>query len=168
MRWDLIGNFEVLKKGRYAVATKYFSGSEDFFEDHFPGKPLVPQTLMMEMIAQAGGVLFGFGFDFNKEVILAKISEAKFTREVAAPCDFLIRAELEEEREEGAWIFGRVSAIKALADRSVASETVAEMRMLLVTFDSLEGGPGKRIVFNNGFLEHYNIYGVAKASEDKT
>ena len=159
MRWDLIGNFEVLKKGRYAVATKSFSGSEDFFEDHFPGKPLVPQTLMIEMVAQTGGVLFGFGFDFNKEVILAKISEAKFTREVAAPCDFLIRAELEEEREEGAWIFGRVS---------VASETVAEVRMLLVTFDSLEGGPGKRIVFNDGFLEHYNIYDVAKASEDET
>jgi len=159
MRWDLIGNFEVLKKGRYAVATKSFSGSEDFFEDHFPGKPLVPQTLMIEMVAQTGGVLFGFGFDFNKEVILAKISEAKFTREVAAPCDFLIRAELEEEREEGAWIFGRVL---------VASETVAEVRMLLVTFDSLEGGPGKRIVFNNGFLEHYNIYDVAKASEDET
>ena len=160
MRWDLIGNFEVLKKGRYAVATKSFSGDEDFFEDHFPGKPLVPQTLMIEMIAQAGGVLFGFGFDFNKEVILAKISEASFTREVAAPCDFLIRAELEEEREEGARISGSVSVPGA--------EIIAEARILLVTFDSLGSGRGKSIVFNDAFLKHYDIYNVAKASEDKT
>ena len=159
MRWDLIGNFEVLKKGRYAVATKSFLGTEDFFEDHFPGKPLVPQTLMIEMIAQSGGVLFGFGFNFNKEVILAKISEARFTREVAAPCDFLIRAELEEEREEGAWISGHAS---------LGAEIVAEARILLVTFNSLGGGRGKSVVFNDAFLRHYDIYNVAKASEDKT
>ena len=156
MRWDLIGNFKALKKGRYALAEKSFSGSEDFFEDHFPGRPLVPETFFIEMIAQAGGVLFGYGLDFKKEVILAKVSEARFALEAAPPCSFLIRAELEEEREEGAWITGSVT---------LGSEKIAEARLLLVTFDSLGGGNGKNIVFNEDFLRHYDIYNVAKAAE---
>ena len=76
MRWDLIEKFEILKKGSYARAFKNFSGKEDFFAEHYPGAPIVPESLFIEMVAQTGGVLFGFGLDFKKEVILAKILDA--------------------------------------------------------------------------------------------
>ncbi len=87
MRWDLIEKFEVLKKGEVALAVKSFSGHEDFFAENFLGNPLVPEPLFVEMIAQAGGVLFGLTLDFQKEVILAKISEANFFGAVAAPVE---------------------------------------------------------------------------------
>ena len=157
MRWELLDKFEVLKKGSHSLARKSFSGSEDFFEDHFPGKPLVPETLCVEMIAQAGGVLFGLGLDFRKEVILAKVSEAEFLREVAPPCEFLVEAALEEEREEGAWVRGTVMT----ADK----KPVARARILLVTMDSLDEGLKKQIVFNEKFIKHYDIYAVARKSE---
>lgn len=155
MRWDLVDTFEVLKKGRCSKAWKAFDGTEDFFQDHFPGKPIVPGTLMIEMIAQAGGVLYGLGLDFKKEVILAKIASAAFSKEVAPPCRFSIEAGLDEEREEGAWISGTVK---------LNGELVAAAKILLVTMDYLEEGRGESIVFNDGFLKHYDIYNVAKAS----
>ena len=156
MRWDLIEKFEVLKKGEYSRATKRFSGLEDFFRDHFPGKPLVPEPLFVEMIAQAGGVLLGLGIDFKKEVVLAKISRAKFYREVPPPCEFEIEAHIDGEREEGAWISGVVRS---------GGATVAEASILLVTMDSLVDGQNGKIVFNETFLKHYDVYQVAKMSQ---
>ena len=157
MRWDLIDRFEILKKGDTARATKSFSGDEDFFLEHEPDRPRVPETLFLEMIAQAGGVLIGFGIDFKKEVILAKIEAARFERSVVPPCRFIVEARLEEEREEGAWIAGSVKQDGAV---------VATARIFLVTMDSLSGEEGKKIVFNDGFLKHYDIYNVAKKSQE--
>ena len=117
MRWDLIEKFEVLRKGEFAKALRRFSGQEDFFAENFPGKPLVPEPLMIEMVAQTGGVLFGFGFDFKKEVILAKIAKAEFFDSVAPPCLLTVEARIDDEREEGAWISGEVLRDgKAVAD----------------------------------------------------
>ena len=156
MRWDLIDRFEILKKGVCAKALKSFHGDEDFFSEHDPGDPRVPEPLMIEMIAQVGGVLFGLGIDFKKEVILAKIEAARFERAVAPPCEFVVEAKIEEEREEGAWVSGTVK---------LDGQTIATARILLVTIDSLTDSPGKKIVFNDRFLKHYDIYRVAKQSE---
>ena len=157
MRWDLIEKFEILKKGEYAAAVKSFTGREDFFSEHFPGHPLVPEPLFVEMIAQAGGVLFGLGLDFKKEVILAKILNASFFRAVRPPCSFWVEVRIDEEREEGAWISGFVKQ---------GDETIAKASILLVTIDSLEANK-KKIVFNDDFLEHFDVYNVAKASEGR-
>ncbi len=155
MRWDLIDKFELLKVGERAKATKAFTGREDFFAAHFPGKPLVPEPLYIEMIAQVGGVLLGLGIDFKKEVILAKIAKARFIRPVAPPCDFRVEAKIDEEREEGAWVSGTVRHGNAL---------VAEVSLLLATVDSLKDGQSGKIVFNDTFLKHYDVYEVARMS----
>ena len=156
MRWDLVDSFEVLKKGSVSKAWKSFDGTEDFFQGHFPSKPVVPGTLLIEMIAQAGGVLYGLGLDFKKEVILAKIALAFFPKEVFPPCRLWIEANLEKEREEGAWVSGTVK---------LNGELVANAEILLVTMDALEEGRQESVVFNDGFLKHYDIYNVAKASQ---
>ena len=155
MRWDLIDEFSVLKKWELSRASKEFTGEEDFFAEHHPGAPSVPEPLFIEMIAQAGGVLFGLGFDFKKEVILAKIIDANFFQPVQPPCSFLIEARIDDEREEGAWISGAVK---------LGNETVAEASVLLVTIDSLEKNK-KKVIFNDDFLQHFDIYNIAKASE---
>lgn len=152
MRWDLIDRFEVLQKGRFSRARKAFSGREDFFEEHFPGRPAVPETLLLEMIAQAGGVLYGFGLGFKKEVILAKIADARFLAPVFPPCEFIVEATLEEEREEGAWVSGVVSH---------AGTQTASAKVLLAAIEPLT--EKKSVVFNDHFLKHYDIDNVAKA-----
>ena len=156
MRWDLIERFEVLKKGRFSRARKSFSGREDFFAEHFPGSPRVPEPFFIEMIAQAGGVLFGLGIDFKKEVILAKVEAAEFFAAVSPPCELAVEATLSEGREDGAWIQGVVKQ----DDR-----TVAKARVLLVAMDSLVEGRSGKIVFSEKFLAEYRIDEVVKMSE---
>jgi 3-hydroxymyristoyl/3-hydroxydecanoyl-(acyl carrier protein) dehydratase len=158
MRWDILEKLEVLKKGARVRALKSFSGQEDFFKENFPGKPLVPEPFFIEMIAQAGGVLYGLGLDFKKEVILAKIGEARFLKPVAPPCVFVIDAAIEEEREDGAWIAGTVK------QNGVA---VAEARILLAAVEGLSqnGHPQKQIVFSDQFLKHFDVLSIAKKSE---
>jgi 3-hydroxyacyl-[acyl-carrier-protein] dehydratase len=156
MRWDLIDRFEVLQKGRLSRAVKSFSGKEDFFSEHFPGIPSVPESLFIEMIAQAGGVLFGLGLRFEKEVILAKIEEARFSKICVPPCSFAIEAVMEDEREEGAWVRGLVRENGA---------AVAGARILLVAVDELVNEKQGKIVFTDQFLKQYRVLEVAKASE---
>ncbi len=155
MRWDLVTRFEVLKKGVYSRAVKSFTGKEDFFQDHFPGRPTVPQVFFIEMIAQAGGVLFGLGLDFNKEVILAKIEDVVFYRGVQPPCELLIEAWIDDEREEGAWVRGSVS---------YQGQKAMEAKILLATVDSVVEGK-KHIVFNEHFMKSYNIREIARNSD---
>jgi 3-hydroxyacyl-[acyl-carrier-protein] dehydratase len=154
MRWHLLEKFEFLKQGRPARARKSFSGDEDFFAEHFPGKPIVPSSLFVEMIAQTGGVLYGMKLGFTKEVVLAKIDSARFAREVKPPCDLAIEADV-EDFDGAAWVTGTVKE---------KGETVAEAKLMLVAVDALEGPAGK-IVFNDGFLKSFDIFNVAKASE---
>lgn len=156
MRWQLLDKIEVLQKGRYARAVKAYSGKEDLFAEHYPGKPVVPEPLLIEMIAQAGGILYGLGLDFKKEVILAKIAKAGFPYEVEPPCAFVIEARITDEREEGAWITGVVRS---------GAKVVAEAEMLLVTMPSLVEGQQGSVVFTKSFLEHYHVYEVARQSE---
>lgn len=157
MRWELIDRFEVLKKGSLARAVKGFAGKEDFFAEHDPASPRVPEPFFIEMIAQTGGVLYGLGIGFKKEVILAKIEGARFSQAVCPPCSFVIEARIDDEREEAAWISGSVSQ---------NGVTVASAKILLVAMDPPDGGPGK--VFNDRFLSHYDVWNVAKNSEGMT
>lgn len=43
--------------GKSATAVKNVAFSEDFFEEHFPGRPIMPGTLILEGMAQLGGLL---------------------------------------------------------------------------------------------------------------
>ena len=156
MRWDILDRFEVLKKNELARAVKSFSGKEDFFAEHVPGSPRVPEPFYVEMIAQTGGVLFGLGIGFKKEVILVKIEDAVFQAAVRPPCTFEIEARLGEASEEGAWIAGTVSQ---------GGKTVASARVMLIAIDKLNGGTPGKTVFNDGFLSHFDIWNIAKKSE---
>src|SRR5277367_3593564 len=64
------------------LAIKNVTGSEEFFEGHFPGEPVMPGVLLMEGLAQAAGIwlLHGAADPRLLEVHLVGIDEAKFRR----------------------------------------------------------------------------------------
>jgi UDP-N-acetylglucosamine acyltransferase len=72
------------------VAIKNVTGSEEFFEGHFPGAPVMPGVLLMEGLAQAAGIwLLQDAPDPRRlEVHLVGIDDAKFRRP-AVPGDQL-------------------------------------------------------------------------------
>ena len=74
------------------VALKNVSWNEPFFQGHFPGMPIMPGVLMVEAMAQAGGVLAAQGSDFDPEtqtLFFMTIDKVKF-RQLVTPGDQLI------------------------------------------------------------------------------
>src|ERR1700745_4283832 len=108
MRWIWIDRFEEFVSGKSAKAVKNLSLAEDYFADHFPGYPVMPASLMLEGLAQTGGILVGESNDFREKVVLAKIPWARFTREVLAGEQLTYEVQLLHLRPEGAAVQGRV------------------------------------------------------------
>jgi 3-hydroxyacyl-[acyl-carrier-protein] dehydratase len=47
-----------VEPGNYAISLKNVSGNEEFFQGHFPEKPVMPGALILEAMAQTAIVLF--------------------------------------------------------------------------------------------------------------
>lgn len=88
MRWIWIDTFVEFEAGRRAATIKNVSLAEEHLHDHFPGYPVMPQTLMIEGMAQTAGILVGHARGFRENVILAKIRRAQFD-DYAVPGDQL-------------------------------------------------------------------------------
>ncbi len=76
---------------RTIVATKNVSINEPFFQGHFPGQPIMPGVLIIEAMAQAGGVLtqLTLGRDAQSKLFyMVKVDKARFSKQVA-PGDVL-------------------------------------------------------------------------------
>jgi 3-hydroxyacyl-[acyl-carrier-protein] dehydratase len=59
-RWLLVDGIDALEPGTLARGHKTFTSEERFFEDHFPGFPVVPGVLILEALAQLSGKLIGY------------------------------------------------------------------------------------------------------------
>lgn len=109
MRWVWIDRFTEFESGRTATAVKCLSHAEDHFAEHFPGFPVMPAALLLEGLAQTGGILVGEVNQFREKVVLAKISSAKFHREAVAGEMLTYTATVLDMKPEGAIIAGRVT-----------------------------------------------------------
>src|SRR5262249_33765563 len=64
----------------------------------------------LEGLAQTGGILVGEANDFKENVVLAKISRAKFLAEAMAGQELIYQTEIISLRPEGAIVQGRITA----------------------------------------------------------
>lgn len=102
MRWFWIDRFVEFERGRKAVAIKNISLAEDYLTDYMPGFPQFPNSLVVEGIAQTGGLLAAEVSGFRERVVLAKVAKAQFHR-LARPGDTLTyTAEIVDLKPEGA------------------------------------------------------------------
>jgi 3-hydroxyacyl-[acyl-carrier-protein] dehydratase len=146
MRWTWIDRFVAFESGRSAVAVKNLSLAEDHFADHFPGFPVMPAPLILEGLAQTGGILVGEANQYQENVILAKMS-AKFHREALAGEQLTYATTIINLNETGARVSGEVRS----GDELVAE---AEIVFAHVTPDQLPPGlPDPKFVFS-GELTH--------------
>src|SRR5437867_8020286 len=106
MRWVWIDRFLEFHSGKSAKAVKNLSLAEDVFADHFPGYPVMPGSLILEGLAQTGGILVGEANDYREKVVLAKILRACFHCEAVAGQQLVYDVELLHLRPEGAAVQG--------------------------------------------------------------
>ena len=80
----LVDRIKELEPNRRIIGIKNVTINEPFFPGHFPGRPVMPGVLIIEAMAQAGGVLvFKSGGPSGKPVVyMTGIDEAKFRRPV--------------------------------------------------------------------------------------
>lgn len=83
----LVDRIVELEKGRRIVGIKNVTMNEPFFAGHFPGRPIMPGVLVIEGMAQVGGVLWSASIDPPREgepryFYFAGIDDVKFRRPV--------------------------------------------------------------------------------------
>ncbi|HEX9638267.1 MAG TPA: hypothetical protein VGB99_12075 [Acidobacteriota bacterium] len=74
-----------LQPGRRIVAASCVAASNELFRDHFPGLPLVPGAVLLDLFDQAGAVLLGAGGGLT----LRRVERLTFSR-AALPGDRVI------------------------------------------------------------------------------
>lgn len=117
-----------IEKGSNIVALRTFGPEEEFFKGHFPGNPIVPGVLIVEAMAQAGGVLVYSSFTEELErdgltgAYLAGLEGVRF-RSVVKPGD-LIRMEVSIERK-------RSRIIRFNAEAFVGEAKAAEAQIIV-------------------------------------
>jgi len=114
MRWIWIDRIIEMEPGRRCVAVKGISLAEDVLHDHFaaegglPALPVMPNTLIIEGMAQTAGILVGRQSDFTRNVILAKITHARFEAAATAGQALRFSATLDRFDNVGAATSGSV------------------------------------------------------------
>jgi 3-hydroxyacyl-[acyl-carrier-protein] dehydratase len=79
----LIDRILELEPGKFAKGLKNVTINEPFFNGHFPGHPIMPGVLIIEAMAQVGGVLAFKSADVkNKVVYFMGIDKARFRKPV--------------------------------------------------------------------------------------
>ena len=113
-----------VEKGKKAVALKNVSIDEPYFLGHFPKEPMLPAVLMVEAMAQTGGLAFHSSFEKEGEGIpvLARIEEFRLKKSVTPGDQLIIEAEVLHT-------FSDLAKVKVLA--RVKREIVAEGTLIV-------------------------------------
>jgi 3-hydroxyacyl-[acyl-carrier-protein] dehydratase len=101
----LIDRVEEFEPEKRIVGIKNVTINEPFFSGHFPGKPIMPGVLIVEAMAQAGGVLAFKTFPgIRGNVFFMGIDNARFRRPVVPGDRLKLVVEVVKHRRE-IWIF---------------------------------------------------------------
>ncbi|WP_091613129.1 3-hydroxyacyl-ACP dehydratase FabZ [Marinococcus luteus] len=118
----LVDKIIEVEPGERAVGIKNVSANEEFFNGHFPDYPVMPGVLIIEAIAQTGGVALMQQEDMKgKLALFAGIDECRFKGQVK-PGDQL-RLEMEVTKQ-------RRSIVKGKGTASVDGKVVAEADLM--------------------------------------
>jgi 3-hydroxyacyl-[acyl-carrier-protein] dehydratase len=123
----LIDRVVELERMKSIVALKNVTITEPFFQGHFPDKPIMPGVLIVEAIAQAGGLLLLTEVPNRDEMLMVftGIEKARFRRPVVPGDQLRIEVVVKAWRMTAARLEG-----KAYVDGKVAAEATVTCRLV--------------------------------------
>lgn len=112
------------------IGQKNVTMNEHFFQGHFPKFPIMPGVLILEALAQTGGVLMHQkGYD-DKIALLLNINQAKFRRPVVPGDVLMLHATGLHLTQKG----GRIAA-KAMVNDQIAAEAEIGFVMMMPAYE---------------------------------
>jgi beta-hydroxyacyl-ACP dehydratase FabZ len=120
-----------LKKGKSIVAIKNVTINEPYFQGHFPVLRVMPGVLVVEAMAQAGGILLynSIPDPDEKLVFLSKIDNLKFRKPVVPGDQIRLEAEIVKLKS-------RVCHIKA---KAIVDQDIVTEGDIMASLANLEG-----------------------------
>jgi UDP-3-O-[3-hydroxymyristoyl] N-acetylglucosamine deacetylase/3-hydroxyacyl-[acyl-carrier-protein] dehydratase len=109
------------------VGVKNITANEPFFEGHFPGQPVMPGVLIIEAMAQTGGILLLNGLENpgSKLAFFLGINNAKFRKPVLPGDTLVLEMQMMSKRPRMSTMSG-----KAYVDGTLVAE--AELTAMIV------------------------------------
>ena len=166
MHWNWIDRIVELERGLRCVALKNVSMAEDVLHDHFPATehhgpaPVLPNTLIIEGMAQTAGILVGHANAFEEKVILAKIAKAVFERMALPGYTLRYTATLDNLDAAGASTSGVVERIDP---HTGDAQPLATIDLMFSHIDQNRSGlefPEHNFVFDGKLMEMLRQSGV--------
>lgn len=91
----LVDKILEIETGKKAVGLKNVTINEPFFQGHFPGTPIMPGVLIVEAMAQVGGIAILSMEEYKgKLAVLTGIEKMKFRKQVVPGDTLIMEAEL--------------------------------------------------------------------------
>ena len=122
MRFILVDKILALEPGLSITTQKTLEPSEELFRDHFPGFPVVPGVLLVEMMAQSAGKCLNAERRSRGLAMLLQIRNAVFRHWVLPGETITIRVSIESNTD---------TVASAKATTEVAGRAVASCELLL-------------------------------------
>jgi beta-hydroxyacyl-ACP dehydratase FabZ len=118
-----------MEAGRRILGLKNVTANESFFQGHFPGIKIMPGVLIVEAIAQTGGILLYHSLPdpANKIVVLSKIERARFRRPVVPGDQLRITAEILKLKNRFCHLAGRAEVEGEVAVEGEMMATVLDL-----------------------------------------
>ncbi len=159
MRWFWIDRFNEFVRGKQATAVKNVSLAEEHLHDHFPGAALMPNSLVVEGMAQTAGLLVADALEFNRRVVLAKVAKAEFEYDAVPGDSILFRATIIELKPTGS-----LASVESVIVDEKGNERPQGKAELF--FAHLEPGEGVPKLFEPEellkWLDHMHIYDIGR------
>ncbi len=125
----LIDKIVEMELGKRVVGIKNVTMNEPFFQGHFPGHPIMPGVLILEAMAQAGGVLAMKSVPQdqlkNKVIYFMSIDKAKFRKPVVPGDQLRLEIDVIKQRSN-------IRSLKAQALVSGVVVAEAELTAMIV------------------------------------
>lgn len=127
----LVDRVVELESGKRIVALKNVTINEPFFQGHFPGAPVMPGVLIVEAMAQAGGILYFQSIDEEKHgslVYFMGMDKVKFRNPVTPGDQLILDVTILKQRAK---------TLKMSGIATVDEKRVAEAELLAMIGDKL-------------------------------